>query len=804
MSKPVKVRVFCPNCRNEVLVPPERMTEVGVCTHCNQQFRPRLYIRLICPGCQSPLDIRKEYLGRSVSCKHCRRGFIATTPAENSSEFPTSSPAEPTAAPRVAKTSPHINPVGDSAAVEPQPAQAESPRPRAELESALIWKRRAEVAELERDLARGEWDSTLAERNSTLAERDALQLRLDESLGQLETLNAEHETAIHEVYESTNAECVALLADLDTERHAREHLEAARAELEADLEAIRSESDSIRAELVEARQRLAEADFHRPEVDLAKQAEIDQLTRDLAYAREREDSERQAKERVEAARAELESDLEILYRENEGFRNLVEARQHLAETDLRRPDLDRERQAEIEQLTRDLALARERENSERQARERLEAARAGIEADLQSIRQESEGYRRDLVEGWRRLAETETRLTEADPDKQAEFEQLTRDLDLARERENSEREAKERLEAARMALETDLETLRREGEGIRTDLLEAQRRLAEAESSRPEGQTQIEQLTRDLAEAREREESERQARERLEAARAALEGDLEVLHREGEGIRTDLLEAQRRLAEADSRSPEVAPEKQAEIDQLTRDLAQARERKESERQAKERLEAARAAMEGDLEALRQQGEGLRSDLDEARQRLAEADSHRAEIDQLTRDLTLVQGREDEANGWVESLNDKIQALLGELDREKASRERENAQYKRILAHLEKEVEAAGARAGKPISSEPRQSEMLERLRAATERGDRLEAELQATRTRLTAVSRDLALAQMYDEDDAGEQRSTPAERSEELKDAQLRIMQLTEELKRSNQANQKLKDTLDGIGIRFS
>ena len=87
------VRVFCPNCRNEVRVPPEHMGEMGICKHCKQPFRPRAYVQLACPGCQASLDIRKEYMGRSVSCKHCGQGFVAEAPG-TSSDLPASLPAE--------------------------------------------------------------------------------------------------------------------------------------------------------------------------------------------------------------------------------------------------------------------------------------------------------------------------------------------------------------------------------------------------------------------------------------------------------------------------------------------------------------------------------------------------------------------------------------------------------------------------------------------------------------------------------------------------------------------------------------
>jgi chromosome segregation ATPase len=266
---------------------------------------------------------------------------------------------------------------------------------------------------------------------------------------------------------------------------------------------------------------------------------------------------------------------------------------------------------------------------------------------------------------------------------------------------------------------------------------------------------------------------------------------------------------------------------QARIHEVERRAGEERDQAEDQRRVwQERLDATRLQLERDLPPLREEAERLRHQvetlvrerdvalrqieaLDSDRDRLAvllerveaagrEAARHEAEAHRLAR--TIEQDR-DQLAVMVrrnEELAEQAQGLGTKLDRLHRDREDEGREHRRSLESLRHDLEIA--RAGATAASdraaaagatraelEGRLAEFEDRLRAANERAQRLEGEMQAQRDWVAVPQSESELGRSLADDGREADR--------------LRIEQLTADLDEARAANERLRSLLNVFGL---
>jgi chromosome segregation ATPase len=348
---------------------------------------------------------------------------------------------------------------------------------------------------------------------------------------------------------------------------------------------------------------------------------------------------------------------------------------------------------------------------------------------------------------------------------QSVLEQLQAAAHVLRVKLERAREWRPRVEVA----QAELAAVRAECDGLRVHIEELQARIKKAERLEVEIWEARDELERLRGQLRDAEPLARQ----LEA----LRDEAAQLRDQMQGLRVEL--AARTL----------------EVERLTKELASARAESEAAAHLRDRSEA-----------LERERDRLASRLDEQEQAHNEAEqSLRHEIEQLQRASEQACLDASAATSRAESLACQVAAFEDDLRRQRLEREQEGRVHQERFASLMSQLESTQADARRV--AEPEVAELRSRLtqalsqsQAATERADRLEAELRAAHEQI-ALNHGLVLAQYYE---SGADQSKPAAvtaSDTELASARNRIEELDRQLQAAQQANQDLNSLLSSLGV---
>jgi hypothetical protein len=372
---------------------------------------------------------------------------------------------------------------------------------------------------------------------------------------------------------------------------------------------------------------------NKAEITAQNSAEADQVAREVAQARAKQDTPKGDA----GTRARAEAEAKAKREAEERARKEAEARA----------------KADAEATAKAKREAEERARKEAEAKARAEAeARAKAEAEAKA--------RREAEERARREAEAKAR---AEAEARAKAEAEARAKREAEERARKEAEAKARAEAEEKA--------RREADARAqaAAAARAQREAEERERGEAAGRREAEERSRAEAEERGRAEAEERARREAEA-RAQREQE--------ERIRRDLEDRVRQAEEQSRRDADERRRREAE-DRARREAESAARRVAEERAHREGEEKARR--EAEERARRDAADRARQEAEEAAQRKSEEERARRESERRTRD-------EEKARAKAEA------EAASRARREERAREKADAEAKVAARKKEREQDAA--------------------------------------------------------------------------------------------------------------
>lgn len=546
------VKIICPNCPRELQIRPEHIGHRVECKFCGFSFRVPQHVLIPCPSCGQDGKVRTEHLGRRIRCKHCAQVSVA-------------------------RLTPTMAWPESRGAAEPEAA-----RLRIELE-----RKQAECAALTRQLAEArERLTSLDPRTRSLRDaRDIHQHTMEWAVG------CDDPEAVDEETERGTEPDLALARLPDEEPTTRTDL----GELEdsepttlfpdglpstnQNLESLRAERDRLRAELDELRDHADQTIVTRDGLEV--------LERDLEASRA--DNVRLSEEREELSRAAER--LIVLLRERDEA--MAEAER---DRDALRADRDR-----LEAELRDRAAEAERDVRSLQDR-RSDAVRdhpgpaqapSDVEA-VRALREEVEFLRRDRDATLGRLAAAEARGAELSyqlAETEAERDETERLVWIeAGRRSDADREPLVRQLAAVTADRDELAGRAARAEAERDDFVgraaqaEAERdelknRFDQAVAERDHLKSRVDRAEADLARRIEMDEVDRTSFHLPDAeaiARAVAEA-VDAARAETEVRIAVLADRARNAADLAERATTERDAARSKVEQLTRELASARD-----------------------------------------------------------------------------------------------------------------------------------------------------------------------------------------------------------------------------------
>ncbi|GAB4512118.1 MAG: hypothetical protein Tsb0020_30070 [Haliangiales bacterium] len=481
--------------------------------------------------------------------------------------------------------------------------------------------------------------------------------------------------------------------------------------------ALREREEHAYREVAKAR---AEAE-QRAEEASALRAREERVYRQALQARAEAEKQAQASSAAAARLSELEAEVKAARAEAAAMRRAAhEAEQRAAAVDSRKNASDREvgkARAEAERLSRarqqaeqalaarkrDVAAQKRAADTLAKARDKAQAELKELDASAASARQAREAEERRIAALGARRAELEETLTavrvelkeardarkSARSEAQAELRALSAAADKARGKRLSEEAALTELSERRAALEGEIAALR--------------------DSARTAKQSQVELRSLDAAAARARRE------------RAQEEARLDELAKQRKALEAQIVTARRKAqAAARAEQAAQQSEASAELRALDQAAAKARQARASEESKVAQLSQKRAALANELEQIQAQVAAATAAEQRARAGKAEAEAELRDLDRAAAKAREARAAEESKLAELGRQREALGADLARLRRAKSSRSEEDAKARQRAEAELAELDQATAKARRAQAAEEAKLAELGQQRAALE------------------------------------------------------------------------------------